>query len=77
MQDTIINLLTDEEKKQIIRVHGPNFSYSDIPAYLRKEKQAEFEQRKTEAKIDKLKEEELTDMFGEGGKEEIKEYYEN
>ena len=52
MQDAIINLLTDEEKKQIIRVCGINFRYEDIPVYLRKEKEAELRQRQEESLID-------------------------
>ena len=59
MQEAIINLLTDEERKEIIRVCGPNFSYQDIPAYMREEKEAELRQRQEESSIDELKEEEL------------------
>jgi len=59
MKQAIIDSLTPEMRERIIKVCGHNFSYSDIPAYLRREKEDEFEQRKTESELNELKEEEL------------------
>ncbi len=66
--------MTQEEEKEIIRVCGINYEPSDVPAYIR---QRDFndEIRQVVAE-DRMAEEELTDMFGEGGKEEVKEFYE-
>ena len=56
MKQAIIDSLPSEMRARIEKVCGKDFIYSDLPAYYRQEKEAEFEQMRTESKLNELEE---------------------
>jgi len=59
MEQAIIDSLPSEMRARIEKIFGKDFAYNDLPAYYRQEKEAEFEQMRTESKLNDLKEEQL------------------
>ncbi len=73
--------MTKDQEKEVIRVCGKDYDPSDIPPAYRDEDNPMFDQMEEMDHFDGIVTEiesvldDLTDMFGEGGKEEVKEFY--
>lgn len=69
--------MTNSEEKEIIRICGPNYEPSDVPAYIRQRDKEKLLNNIAKAFNKVVTEDEMVDMFGEGGAEEVREFYED
>ena len=51
--------MTPAEEKEVIRVHGPDYKWNDIPAYIRKriQKEVRDDHIRTSVMMDQMEEE--------------------